>query len=59
MILDESTSALDENNEKNAYELLNKFKIKYISVGHKANLNNFHELALTLSINDQNKIEEI
>ena len=38
---------------------LNKFKIKYISVGHKANLNNFHELALTLSINDENKIEEI
>ena len=59
VILDESTSALDENNEKNAYELLNKFKIKYISVGHKANLNNFHELALTLSINDENKIEEI
>ena len=47
VILDESTSALDEMNE-NAYKLLLENSIKYISVGHRPNLIEYHQLSLTL-----------
>ncbi|MDA9754248.1 ABC transporter ATP-binding protein/permease [bacterium] len=59
VILDESTSALDEMNEKNAYKLLLENSIKYISVGHRPNLIEYHQLALTLFEDGTHKIEKI
>lgn len=59
VILDESTSALDEMNEKNAYKLLLENSIKYISVGHRPNLIEYHQLSLTLFEDGTHKIEKI
>ena len=59
VILDESTSALDEMNEKNAYKLLLENSIKYISVGHRPNLIEYHQLSLTLFEDVTHKIEKI
>ena len=59
VILDESTSALDEMNEKNAYKLLLENSIKYISVGHRPNLIEYHQLSLTLFEDGTHKVEKI
>ena len=59
VILDESTSALDEMNEKNAYKLLLENSIKYISVGHRPNLIEYHQLSLTIFEDGTHKIEKI
>ena len=59
VILDESTSALDELNEENAYKLLLENSIKYISVGHRPNLTKYHQISLTLFENGTHKIEKI
>ena len=59
VILDESTSALDEMNEKNVYKLLLENSIKYISVGHRPNLIEYHQLSLTLFEDGTHKIEKI
>ena len=59
VILDESTSALDEMNEKNSYKLLLENSIKYISVGHRPNLIEYHQLSLTLFEDGTHKIEKI
>lgn len=48
VILDESTSALDTNNEQKLYEYLRRIKITYISVGHRETLNNYHTKTLEL-----------
>mmetsp|Transcript_115710 Transcript_115710/g.367958 ORF Transcript_115710/g.367958 Transcript_115710/m.367958 type:complete len:698 (+) Transcript_115710:156-2249(+) len=47
-IMDEATSALDEVNENKVYQLLRARVASYISVGHRANLENFHTHRLNL-----------
>ena len=46
-------------NEKNAYKLLLENSIKYISVGHRPNLIEYHQLSLTLFEDGTHKIEKI
>ena len=48
-ILDEATSALDLTNEEQLYGYLSKAKTAYISVGHRASLENHHQSLLRLS----------
>lgn len=48
-MLDESTSALDENNEGRLYSLLRDAGTTYISVGHRQSLLKFHESSLVLA----------
>lgn len=50
-ILDESTSALDSNNESRLYELLQATTITYISVGHRSSLRRYHQQILQLNSN--------
>jgi putative ATP-binding cassette transporter len=47
-ILDESTSALDVENEKHLYQLLKKTGTTFISVGHRPTLVAYHEHVLKL-----------
>lgn len=47
-ILDESTSALDVENEKHLYQLLKKTGTTFISVGHRPTLIPYHEHVLKL-----------
>jgi vitamin B12/bleomycin/antimicrobial peptide transport system ATP-binding/permease protein len=47
-ILDESTSALDIENEKYLYQLLQKSNTTYISVGHRPTLIPYHQNILTI-----------
>ncbi len=47
-VLDEATSALDVENEANLYRLLAQGGIRYISVGHRASILDFHNLVLEL-----------
>jgi len=49
--LDESTSALDENNEKNLYSKLLENNISYISIGHRSSLLKYHSKVLLLQEN--------
>ena len=46
--LDEATSALDEANETRLYQLLQKNRVTYISVGHRSTLKDYHDQLLTL-----------
>ena len=46
--LDESTSALDEENERFLYEKLRESRIAFVSVGHRSTLKEFHETLLLL-----------
>ncbi|MCE9519996.1 MAG: ABC transporter ATP-binding protein/permease [Verrucomicrobia bacterium] len=46
--LDESTSALDEDNQDHLYQLLKKSGIGFISVGHRTTLIEHHDRVLTL-----------
>lgn len=48
-ILDESTSALDEETEASLYQQLQQTSITYISVGHRNTLLNYHQLVLELA----------
>ena len=48
-ILDEATSALDLTNEEQLYGYLSKAKTAYISVGHRASLENHHQSLLRLA----------
>ena len=48
VILDEGTSALDMENEKNLYKILNELDISYISVGHRKEIKQFHNSILTI-----------
>jgi vitamin B12/bleomycin/antimicrobial peptide transport system ATP-binding/permease protein len=47
-VLDESTSALDVENEKYLYQLLQNANTTYISVGHRSTLIPYHQNLLTL-----------
>lgn len=47
-ILDESTSALDVENEKRLYHLLKQKNTTFISVGHRPTLVQYHQLVLKL-----------
>jgi putative ATP-binding cassette transporter len=46
--LDESTSALDEENERFLYEKLRASGIAFVSVGHRSTLKEFHDRLLVL-----------
>ncbi len=46
--LDESTSALDEENERFLYEKLRASGIAFVSVGHRSTLREFHDTLLLL-----------
>ncbi|KAJ4980573.1 hypothetical protein NE237_031410 [Protea cynaroides] len=54
VLLDESTSALDEDNEVHLYEQIEAAGITYISVGHRRTLYNFHNKNLHISKMDSN-----
>eukprot|EP00250_Pteridium_aquilinum_P012479 c20753_g1_i1 orf=411-2087(-) len=47
-LMDESTSALDEENEAAMYQLVYEAGITYISVGHRSSLRRFHALRLSI-----------
>ncbi|XP_076890219.1 ABC transporter D family member 2, chloroplastic-like [Bidens hawaiensis] len=49
VLLDESTSALDEDNEAHLYDKVNEAGITYISIGHRASLVKFHKKALQIT----------
>ena len=47
-ILDESTSALDPENEELLYQTLRSLKIHFISVGHRSQLKAYHDQLVVL-----------
>ncbi|PAN32906.1 hypothetical protein PAHAL_5G520900 [Panicum hallii] len=49
VLLDESTSALDETNEAHLYSQIEAAGITYISIGHRKTLHKFHNKALYIS----------
>ncbi|XP_058095366.1 ABC transporter D family member 2, chloroplastic [Magnolia sinica] len=49
VLLDESTSALDEANEVHLYKLIKSAGITYISIGHRGTLYNYHSRILRIS----------
>ncbi|CAI5463570.1 unnamed protein product, partial [Closterium sp. Yama58-4] len=48
-LMDESTSALDEENEAHVYGLVEAAGVTFISIGHRSSLRRFHSLLLTLT----------
>ncbi|XP_066305516.1 ABC transporter D family member 2, chloroplastic-like isoform X1 [Miscanthus floridulus] len=52
VLLDESTSALDEANEAHLYSQIEAAGITYISIGHRKTLHKFHDKALYISKSD-------
>ena len=48
VFLDESTSALDTQNQSQMYQLLQDYGITFVSVGHRPNLHAFHENVLVV-----------
>ncbi|XP_019186464.1 PREDICTED: ABC transporter D family member 2, chloroplastic isoform X2 [Ipomoea nil] len=49
VLLDESTSALDEANEEHLYQLIQAAGITYISIGHRSTLYKYHKKVLQIS----------
>jgi putative ATP-binding cassette transporter len=49
LVLDESTSALDVQNERKLYELLRELGISFVSVGHRTSLIGYHNKLLELA----------
>ncbi|KAF8036663.1 hypothetical protein BT93_C2402 [Corymbia citriodora subsp. variegata] len=49
ILLDESTSALDEDNEAHLYQLIKAAGITYVSIGHRRTLFNHHNEVLHIS----------
>jgi len=47
-VMDEATSALDAENEANLYRKLQKLGIRYISVGHRNSILDYHDYVLEL-----------
>ncbi|XP_057457779.1 ABC transporter D family member 2, chloroplastic [Lotus japonicus] len=52
ILLDESTSALDEDNEVHLYQKIAAAGITYISVGHRSTLYDYHSKVLRISTLD-------
>lgn len=52
VLLDESTSALDDTNEVHLYSQIEAAGITYISVGHRRTLHRFHNKVLYISKSD-------
>jgi vitamin B12/bleomycin/antimicrobial peptide transport system ATP-binding/permease protein len=52
-VLDEATSALDNENEANLYGQLKKLGIRYISVGHRISILDYHDRVLELQDRDK------
>lgn len=52
VLMDESTSALDTDNEAFLYEALQHAGIKYVSIGHRPTLSKYHSKVLRLSASD-------
>ena len=51
--MDESTSALDTDNEAFLYSALQKAGIRYVSIGHRPTLAEFHSKVLRLSTSQE------
>lgn len=49
VLLDESTSALDEANETHVYRLIEAAGITYVSIGHRKTLYEYHKQVLRIS----------
>jgi putative ATP-binding cassette transporter len=47
-VLDESTSALDSDNEEHLYQTLRSLNINFISVGHRSQLKAYHDQLVVL-----------
>eukprot|EP00871_Galdieria_phlegrea_P005845 jgi/Galph1/748/GphlegSOOS_G5473.1 len=58
VFLDESTSALDEENERRMYNLLKSHQITFVSVGNRSTLIPFHEVVLKLFGDGSWKIDQ-
>lgn len=54
VLLDESTSALDEANEVHLYQKIGAAGITYISIGHRSTLCDYHNMILRISTVDAN-----
>ncbi|MEO6753988.1 MAG: ATP-binding cassette domain-containing protein, partial [Chthoniobacteraceae bacterium] len=54
--LDESTSALDEENERFLYEKLRASGIAFVSVGHRSTLKEYHDRLLLLKADGTSEI---
>ncbi|KAJ1282003.1 hypothetical protein BS78_03G016700 [Paspalum vaginatum] len=52
VLLDESTSALDETNEAHLYSQIEAAGITYVSIGHRKTLHKFHNKALYIAKSD-------
>ncbi|MHC1741815.1 MAG: ABC transporter ATP-binding protein/permease [Syntrophobacteraceae bacterium] len=52
-VLDEATSALDMQNEANLYGKLKELRIRYISVGHRSSILDYHDRVLELQGQDR------
>ncbi|XP_042461463.1 ABC transporter D family member 2, chloroplastic-like [Zingiber officinale] len=55
VLLDESTSALDDDNEAHMYRRIAEAGITYVSVGHRQTLRNYHKKILYISQYDPNQ----
>jgi putative ATP-binding cassette transporter len=57
--LDESTSSLDEENERLLYQRLQELGISFVSVGHNSSLKEFHDCLLMLHKDGTVEISEL
>ncbi|KAM3683909.1 hypothetical protein ACB098_11G000800 [Castanea mollissima] len=57
VLLDESTSALDEANEAHLYRQIGAAGITYISIGHRRTLYDFHNRNLNISTTEPNSTQ--
>jgi putative ATP-binding cassette transporter len=57
--LDESTSSLDEQNERLLYQNLQELGISFVSVGHNSSLKEFHDYLLVLNHDGSVELSEL
>ena len=55
VLMDESTSALDVDNESRLYSLLRDRGVTFVSVGHRPTLADFHDQVHTYAVWDQQR----
>lgn len=53
VLMDESTSALDTDNEAHLFRCLQEAGIRYVSIGHRPTLAHFHSRVLRLAPRDE------